>query len=59
MGKDEKPVTSDDIGIDVSDYKVGAVPDILRKHGSSWYRHIGDINVTEIGIKLKPDFIPF
>jgi len=59
MGKDEKPVTADDINIDVPVDKEEAVRSMLRKHESMWSGQLGEINVTEMRIDLVPDAKPF
>ena len=59
MGEDEKPVTADDINVDVPDDKVDEVRAMLRKHEKAWSGQLGEINATELRIDLKPDAIPF
>ena len=59
MGEDEKPITADDIDIDVPEDKVADVRTMLKKHEGAWSGQLGEINVTELRIDLKPDAIPF
>lgn len=59
IGKDEKPITADDIEIDVPDDKIPAVRDMFRKHEQAWSRQFVEINVTKMRIYLVSYAKPF
>lgn len=58
MGKDEKPVTADDISADVSLEKEDAVRAMLRKYEPFCSGQLGEINSTKMYIDLVPDVKP-
>lgn len=55
MGKYEKPVSADDIGINFPDNKIPTVMDMLRKYEQARSGPFGEINVTEMRINLVSD----
>ena len=59
MGADEKPMTADDIELDIPVEKEKDVRDMLRKHEKIWNGELGAINVTDMRIDLVPDAKPF
>ena len=60
MEKDEDPTTADDIPLDeVPDELQDRVRQMLRRHEHMWHGKLGEINVTEHGIDLKPGSKPF
>ena len=59
MGDDEKPVTAEDIDLNVPEEEKDRVRDMLPKHGKIWEGQRGDINVTHRRIDLKSDANPF
>lgn len=59
MGEGEKPVTTEDIAIDVLNDKGDEVRVMLKKHDQAWSRKLGANNFTEMCIGLVPDAKPF
>ncbi len=60
MEQDEEPITADKIPLDeVPENLRCRVRQMLKKHEQMWLGKLGEINVTEHGINLKPDAKPF
>ena len=60
MEKDDDPTTADDIPLDeVPDELKDRVRQMVRRQEHMWLGKLGQINVTEHGIDLKPGSKPF
>ena len=59
MGDDEKVVTAEEIELNVPNEEEEKVRNMLRKHEKILSEKLGDINVTQMRIDLKPDAKPF
>lgn len=55
MGEDEKPVTPEDIYIDLREGNQDDITVILEKNKRAWSWKLGDINVTEMRFDLVSD----